>query len=391
MAIEPWRANGAATQPWSRIVFPDPGGQVWPTSPGSTLPFGLDIAGALGIPAVSRATSLYTGLIRQCAMDAFRGIDPLPRPRLLDAPDPLRSRSWFVGVQVEDYLWNGNAVSLVTSRSTDGWPLSVAWVPAAWVSIVRVPGESRHRYVVGNSELPFDDVIHVPRSADRHLPERGVGILQQHLSTFERAWMEEEYERSTLSNSGVPSVAIVTPNPSLSQDEADEGALVWDEKFGGPVRRPAILPFGTTIVPLGWSPADSQMVEARKMSLLDVANAFNLDGYWLGAPTTGLTYRSPGPLYLSLLRTSLEPVLSDFELTWSNAFLPRGQSIRFDRLQLTRDDFLSTLPVLTDAVGEPVLTVAEARQYVGLAGSGPVSVASPVDTVETDAPEEIAP
>jgi hypothetical protein len=83
-----------------------------------------------------------------------------------------------------------------------------------------------------------------------------------------------------------------------------------------------------------------------------------------------------------LLRSSLEPVLSDFEGVWSRAWLPRGQAVRFDRLQLTRDDFLSTLPVLSDAVGEPVLTLEEARQYLGLAGSGPVSVTSPVDTQE---------
>jgi HK97 family phage portal protein len=387
VAVDLWRTGqGLANQPWSRVVFPNPDGSIWP---GATwLPSVWDAASALRVPAVSRATTLYSGLIKQCAIDAFRGVDPLARPRLLDAPDPDESRSWFVGVQVEDYLWHGNALQLVTSRSVEGWPLSVAWVPASWVSIIWHPGEPRHRYMVGATELPFEDVIHVRRSADRRLPVRGVGVIEQHLSTFDRAAMEEDYERSTLSNSGVPSVAIVTPNPSLSQEEADDGAVVWDEKFGGPVRRPAILPYGTTVIPLGWSPADSQMIEARKMTLLDVANAFNLDGYWLGAPTTSLTYRSPGPLYLGLLRTSLEPVLSDFEGTWSRAWLPRGQSLRFDRLQLTRDDFLSTLPVLTDAVGEPILTHDEARHYLGLAraGQSSVSLTSPVDTTEVPVP-----
>ena len=373
---------GGATQPWSHVVFPTPDGVIWPGAAWSAAPFVTDPASAIRIPAVSRATALYSGLIKQCAMDAFRGIEPLARPRLLDAPDPDNARSWFVGVEVEDYLWHGNALHLVTSRSVDGWPLSVAWIPAAWVSILWVPGEPRHRYMVGATELPFDDVIHVRRGADRRMPVRGVGVIEQHLATFDRAAMEEDYERSSLSNSGVPSVAIVTPNPSLSQDEADEGALVWDDKFGGPVRRPAILPYGTSVIPLGWSPADSQMVEARKMTLIDVANAFNLDGYWLGAPASGLTYRSPGPLYLMLLRSSLEPVLSDFELTWAAAWLPRGQSVRFDRLQLTRDDFLTSLTAVTDAAGAPVISPEEARQYLGLAGSGPVSVTSPVDTTE---------
>ena len=139
-----------------------------------------------------------------------------------------------------------------------------------------------------------------------------MGVIEQHLNTFDRVGLEEEYERTSLLGAGVPSVAIVAPNPALSQAEADAGKVSWMDKYSGPMREPAILPYGTTVTPLGWSPSDSQMVEARRMSLTDVANAFSLDGYWLGADMKGLTYRSPGPMYLALLRTSLEPVLCGF-------------------------------------------------------------------------------
>ena len=96
------------------------------------------------------------------------------------------------------------------------------------------------------------------------------------------------------------------------------------EKFAGPNREPAILPNGTQVIPLAWSPSDTQLIEARQVSLLDVANMFNLDGYWLGAPVAGMTYRTAGPQYQQILRTSLEPVLSDFEDVWSFDWLPRG-------------------------------------------------------------------
>ena len=112
-----------------------------------------------------------------------------------------------------------------------------------------------------------------------------------------------------MSGAGVPSVAIIANNPDLSQEVADTFKEDYEEKFSGPVRRPIVLPLGTTITPLGWSPEQSQMVEARKMALVDVANIFNLDSYWLNAPAAGLTYKSPAPLYVALLRTSLEGVL----------------------------------------------------------------------------------
>jgi phage portal protein BeeE len=347
-----------------------------------------DVSTALRIPSVSRATALIAGMIRQCAMDAYRGTAPLGRPRLLDRPDPTRSRSWFVGTQVEDYLWHGNALSVITSRNAEGWPATVAWVPAATAAMAVTPDGQVH-YWSGDRELPADSIVHVRRSADRWRPWRGVGVIEQHLGTLDRVAMEEEYERSSLSGSGVPSVAIVAPNPALSQAEADAGKITWMEKYGGPVREPAILPFGTTVTPLGWSPSDSQMVEARKMSLVDVANAFNLDGYWLGAEMRGLTYRSPGPLFLALVRTTEEPILADFEQEWADGWLPRGQEIRFDRLQMTRDDFASSIDALAKAIAPPqsdptvpaVLSTAEARVYLGLPPEpDQVTVTSPVAT-----------
>jgi hypothetical protein len=118
---------------------------------------------------------------------------------------------------------------------------------------------------------------------------------------------------------------------------------------------------------LSWSPADAQVEAARKLSLTDMSNLFNLEGYWLGAPAASLTYQSPGPMYVNLLRVSLEPVLTDFEGVWSKAFASPGRTVRADRLALTRDDFASTITTLTAATqGErPLMTVDEARGYLG--------------------------
>jgi len=363
----------------------------WP--PGLTSPLVWDVQSALQIPAVARAVTLYASMVKQMAMDAYRGVQPIARPSLLDRPDPTRARSWFVQVNVEDYLLNGNAISYVTNRGADGWPLSVTWVPAQWVTVVWFPDQTLPTYYVGGTELNSGDVIHVRRGADRWLPWRGVGVVEQNLRALERVASEDEYSRNAFS-SGVPSVAIVAPNPRLSSEEAEQAKQDWLTKFGGPERLPAVLPAGTVITPLAWSPEDSQMVAARQLSLLDVANMFGLDGYWLGAPTTTLTYRSPGPLYLQLLRTSIEPVLQDFEQVWSDAWLPRGQSVRFDRFQILRDDFAQTVTTLVAATGAGIMSTEEARQYLGLglASVGvPVSTVSPVGTQPVDeaTPEDV--
>lgn len=349
------------TQPFNRVV--------WPWEPVAGAPMVWDTATALRLPAVARASAVYSGLIKQAPLDDIKGIDPqTPRPRLLEQPDPNAPRSWFMQVNVEDYLWNGNAVQLVTARDVTGWPAAVTWVPTAWVSIACPRRRyDQPSYLVDGIELPAADVIHIRRGADRWCPARGVGVVEQHLATFDRAALEEQYERDALRSGAVPSVAIITPNPRLGETEASTAKADWLNKFVGPGREPAILPAGTQVIPLAWSPTDAQLEEARRLTLLDIANAFNLDGYWLGAPAGSMTYRSPGSMYTNLVRVSLEGVLTDFEDVWSIAWLPRGRRVRFDRAVLLRDDMQTMVATAAAATAARLWTVEEARVYTGLA------------------------
>ena len=344
----------------SIIPPPDLGGFVGP--------YVWDPQSARRVPSVARAIQLYAGLCKQMPMDAWRSTQPIPRPRLLSRPDPDRARSWFVQVTIEDYLLNGNAISLVTSRGADGWPLSVTWLPASYVFISWGDpyAETDVSYYYLGSQLNFDDVIHIRRGADRYYPVRGVGVVEEFLTTLDRVAMEEAYERNTLTGSAVPSVAVITPQAMLTKEVAQDAKDRWVETLGGPTREPVILPSGTQVIPLAWSPSDAQLQEARKMSLIDVANLFNLDGYWLGAPTAGITYKTAGPMYQQILRTSLEPVLADVEDVWSDAWLPRGTFIRFDRNQLLRDDLATTAQALSVLVGAGIITPAQAQAYLGL-------------------------
>jgi HK97 family phage portal protein len=331
-------------------------------------PFVWDATSARQIPAVARCLQIYSGLVRQMKMDVYRGDLKLPRPRLLERPDPLNAGSWFVGISVEDYLLSGNAVSLITSRGVDGWPLTVIYLPINYVYIVWIPGQALPDYYFYGQPIPVEDVVHVKRGADRWFGAvRGVGIVEEAMGTLDRVAMEEVYESSTLAGAAVPSVAIVAPQATLTQDVADQAKDDWEVKYGGPNRRPAILPNGTQVIPLAWSPTDTQMIEARHLSLIDVANLFSIDGYWLGAPVSGMTYRTAGPQYQQILKTSLEPVLADFEDVWSNAWLPRGQAVRFNRNRLLSEDLTTATAAAVAGYQAHLVTLDEARAALNLA------------------------
>lgn len=348
-------------------------GQLWPpvVDPATLTRQVWDVGTARSLPGVGRALQLYGGLISQCPLDQYRGDELLkPRPPLLQLPDvSLRARSTFVRVHVEDYLLHGNAVHLVTARTADAAVRGVRWFPAhMW--FVADPASTQDGgvdYYLNGRKVPRDDVVHVQRGAAEGAPWRGVGVVEEHLQTLNRAGLEEAAESKNLTGGGVPSVAVIAPQPVISEEEVDAAKDKWEEKFEGPGRRPAILPNGTQVVPLSWSPLDSQMIEARKMSLVDIANAFSLDPYWLGGQSSSHTYKSPGPMFLALLRTSLEAVMSDLELVWSLLWIPpSGRAIKFDRLQLTRDDFSTEVATGVQAVQAGLITAEEWRVRQGL-------------------------
>lgn len=342
--------------------------QIWPPviDPATLSRQVWDAVTAQQIPAVGRAQALYGGLISQCALDLYRGDLRQPRPDFLTTPDPnQKSLAAFTRGHVDDYLVHGNALHLITLRDkATARPRSVRWFPAEqWSIDPTFPGNPD--YYLNGRKVFREDVVHVQWGHAPGSPWRGWGIVERYLETLNRAGLEEQAESTALSGGSVPSVAVITPQKNPTQTELDDAAEQWEKRYGGPQRRPGIFPNGTQVIPLGFSPQAQEATLARQMTLVDVANLLNLDSYWLGAPGSSHTYRSPGPMFLTLQRTSLEPVMSDLEQVWSLAWTPPGERVLFDRVQLTRDDFGTSVTTLVAAVKGGLMSKEEARIYLG--------------------------
>lgn len=347
-------SGGYATQPWNQVVWP-----------------GLDavpmtVHRALGIPAVAKCVQVIESQIRVCPLEPVKGDRVLPVKRLLQQPDPNRGRAWFVGECVRDYLLNGNAVQYTTAYDATGYPAAVVWLPAQRLSSAWNDTDQAPDYWYDGQLLDRSRVVHVRRSSHPLHPWLGIGVVEQHLDSLDKAKSQEAYESRVLSGSGVPSVVVTTPNPDLSQKEADAAKDKWEQEFSGPTRRPVILPAGTEVKPLAWSPTDAQMVEARKLALLDVANLFNIDGWWVGASAGSFQYKSPGQMWTGLNRQTTGPIMADFEDAWSQAWVPLGTQVRFKRREATRDDWSTELAVIGKAITDGVITTQEGRAFLGL-------------------------
>ena len=343
--------------------------QIWPpvVDPATLSRQVWDSVTAQQIPAVGRALELYGGLIMQCDLDQYDGVTPVsPRVPVLDLPDPTMSAARFKRVHVEDYIVHGNALHLISRRDQNGDARALTWFPADQWSIDASRGRGFADYYLNGKKIARrEDVVHVKWGYAPGEEWRGIGIVERYMNTLDRVALQEASERNALRNGSVPSVAVIAPQKNLTQQDADDASEQFEKRFGGSSRRPGVFPNGTVITPLSWSAEDQQAVLARQMSLTDVANLLNLNAFWLNAPASSHTYRSPGPMFLELQRTSLEPVMQDLEQVWGTAWFPGQRRTKFDRNQLTRDDFASSLATLGKAVKDGLMTVEESRLYMG--------------------------
>lgn len=323
-----------------------------------------DATTARSIPGIGRALGIY-GMVAACQLLHMRGRETLePIPRLLQRPDPDMALPTWIQIHIEDWFLHGNACHLVTAYGSDGYPAAARWFPAhSWG--IQEDRQGQPVYTLHGREVPRDRVVHVKRGVDPAFIHRGIGVVEQYLGTLNRAGLESAAETANLSTRGMPAVAVIKPEGS-AQDTVndDEVAKKWEERFGGQSRKPGIFPHGTVVTPLSWNPSDGQLVQARGMTIKDVANASNLDGYWLGAEGSSHTYRTPGPMFLALLRISLNPMMRTFEDEWSHSWLPYGRTVAFDRLELLRDD-LQTMMQTFAAGAQFFPDKNEPRVYMG--------------------------
>lgn len=356
---------------WATSAIPG----MWPpSSDPSTLSRQVwDGRTARSIPGVGRALGIY-GMLTQCALLHYKTTpgDPtsvdtqLATTRMLQRPDPDMGLPTFIGVHLEDFLLHGNAAHLITSRGGDGTPATVRWFPAHQWGI-QEDRFGQPIYTVNGRTVNRDDVVHVRRGADPYCTWRGVGVVEQHLATLNRAGLEEAAETANLRGRGMPAVAIIKPNDEHDPDNDDAVAVKWEERFGTSQKpKPAIFPKGTQVVPLSWNPTDQELVAARAMTLKDIANAFNLDGYYVNAEGGSHNYKSPQPMFLTLIRTSLGPVMRTFEEQWSFSWLPYGRTVKLDRAEMLRDDLQTMIQTFTQGHTAGIFPdVNEIRAYMG--------------------------
>lgn len=203
------------------------------------------------------------------------------------------------------------------------------------------------------------------------------GALEMHAAELGLAVQAVSYGTGSY-RSGVPAGYLKTSVPNFSKDQADRLRARWLEHHGGDRRSIAVLNATTEFVPIQMSPLDMALIESRKMSLIDIANAFGVPAYMLGGSDGGSnTYSNAESRNRDFLSYSLLP--------WANAvedvltsLVPQGQYIEVAFDGLLKPDTATRFAAYSTALRDGWMTVDEVRMVESLpplpAGSVEVEV-----------------
>lgn len=333
--------------------------------------------GFLSVPGAWRASVMLSDLFAQMPFHSYRrgpagGDIATPRNApILDEPagtheDPLTVyASWAM-----DYLWDGNAVGVYTSRGANGLPLAILPVPVCDVGVRMqvVPGSrngrlaeytGRREYSIGGVVFDQSEIFHV-KGPCAPAALRGLGVLETQISSLTLA-RDLQAQADAIGLHGVPTGVLKSTNPEANPDDLTLAKARWIESQ----RTRTIAALGPNIdfEPLAWNPEDMQLVEARKMSLTEMELIFGLPVGWLGGSTSSRTYSNVEQDAVNLIKFSaLAGLIAKFESKFTRQTLPRGQSARANRDAVLRSDTMTRYTAHAIALGKkPFKTVNEVR------------------------------
>jgi HK97 family phage portal protein len=180
----------------------------------------------------------------------------------------------------------------------------------------------------------------------------GRGLIDTADDAIAGALALQTYGASYFTQGGMPTGILKVHRPEITQDQADAAKAAWVGKYAG---KPsvAVLNELTDFTPVSFRPVDSQMIESRQFSLIEVALMWGIPPSKLGASVGGGTYKNAQMEEVQNRNDSMAPWISLLEEAGSNELLPRGQMLKWDISAWLETDTLSEYQALNLALGGP--------------------------------------
>lgn len=295
-------------------------------------------------------------------------------------PNPYMTSTTFWATMEAHCLHHGNAYALVERsrrNQTKLWPLSNSEVEL-WYDDAMLLSEVPDIFYIWRPQgrqivLASQDVIHI-KTSDSPDGLSGRSVLEQLRSTIEGSKRSQRLLNSLYSN-GMTAKAVLSYTGDLSKEKRDQFVAGIEAYAKGEFREKGIeniipLPIGTTLTPLNIKLTDSQFLEIRQYTSLQIAAAFGVKPYHIG-DYTKTSYASQEAQQLSFYIDTLLYRLKEYEEELSYKLLTpkerqRGLRFKFNEKVILRADMQTQANILTSYVAGGLMNHNEAREQLDL-------------------------
>ncbi|GFG49452.1 phage portal protein [Mycolicibacterium agri] len=322
---------------------------------------------AMGLSAVYRCVSLISGSIAS-----------LPLRTVVTQPDGTtqRTTSWlddpagphgvtafeWVEFLMVSLLLHGNAYFLKVFGGA-GQLLALQPLPPQCVGVEVRNGRKLYRVQLESGQsrqLTDAEIVHIPGiSLDGVCGVSPITIAKNSLG----AAIASERSAARLFSNGLLSSAIVTPEDTLSEEEAAAVKDALSRKIAGEAHAGDVSVINRKLKITPWSvnPADAQFLESRAFAVDEVSRWFGIPPHLLGQTEkqtsfgAGLSEQNRG-----YAKYTLEPWTRRVEARLTR-LLPANRKAEFDFRSLVSPDPETEIRLLIDQVASGLLSLDEAR------------------------------
>lgn len=327
---------------------------------------------ALEVPAVWCAVNFIANTIASLPLQVFKksgeGRDTVESDPLYgilhDAPnDELTSFMWRKGMMI-NVLLRGRGVSFI-ERNKAGRVMNVWPLDTDKLTIERKSGRKLYHYDDGGRKVTYaanevldltfmlkpDGVSHV----DPVTKLRGAVGLSLAL---------DEYARKFFANGGVPPLALYGPMPSpAAATRASQDVEKAVRDANAERRNVMIMPTGHELKPVGVDPDKSQMEEARRFQVEEIARIYGIPPVFLQDLTHG-TFSNTEQQDLALTKHLISQWVKAWEQELNlKLFSARNRTkfVEFNVDGLLRGDFKTRMEGYAKAIQNAINTPDEVR------------------------------
>lgn len=386
-----WTGRQASVRPTvSNVSYSDAVMEAFGVQAGG---IGVSAASAMRVSAVAACVGKIAGAVISMPLNVYETNGDtkakLPKDNLWfllnEQPSAMYTASSMWEGVVTAQLLRGDAFVLI-KRDIRGAVRELLPLPWGCVSPVRAPGEGVRYYVnmpTHGISTWFDpsDILHFPGLCFDDTTMRSQSVIAAGArSAVGGALAMDQYSQDFFTNGAHPSI-ILSSDKVMNPEQVSALQTAFRTKYAGADnfhKVPLVLTEGLSAKEISISAHDSQLIEARRFSVLDICRAFGVPPHLVGE-TTGSTSWGSGieSMGRSFVSYTLQPWLTKIENEINRKIFPRNVTrfLRFDRDALIEGDSAAQAAYNRAALGGPGsgqgwMCVDEIRKMKGLAPLG---------------------